>query len=532
MFSVPLDRTAAGGRRSVVNTALTRLNPLQPDARQPLAHLPGTGWFMAAVSADERQAVLMRHVSATASELWLLDLGPNAAPATNANTATHQSTPNPPGNPPAPILTQLLPRPGAPAAVYRPLDFSPDGQHLWLLSDQAGEFVELMRLHLPTGQPAGQPPGQLQRLGNPPPWDVEDAQPTADGRLVALRLNVDGRDELRLVDANTLRERPLPANLPPGSVASLQCHPQRAELALAVVDAQSPSRVWTLDLTTGTAQPWTTPRLHPALRLGELTQQQTVRWRSFDGRQISGWINRPPARFKGRRPVLVSIHGGPEAQAKAGFGGRGNYLLQTLGIAQLQPNVRGSSGYGKTFLDLDNGRLREDSVKDIGALFDWLATQPDLDPQRVVVIGGSYGGYMSLAVAATYPQRIAGAIDVVGISHFVTFLETTETYRRDLRRVEYGDERDPAMREFLHRISPLTNAHRITKPLFVAQGRNDPRVPYTEAEQIVAKVRANGTPVWYLRAENEGHGFARKENADYQFYAMVLFLRGVMGLGA
>jgi dipeptidyl aminopeptidase/acylaminoacyl peptidase len=133
-------------------------------------------------------------------------------------------------------------------------------------------------------------------------------------------------------------------------------------------------------------------------------------------------------------------------------------------------------------------------------------------------------------VAATYPERIAGAIDVVGISHFVTFLNNTETYRRDLRRSEYGDERDPAMRAFLDRISPLTNAHRITRPLFVAQGRNDPRVPFTEAEQIVAKVRGNGTPVWYLRAENEGHGFARKENADFFFYSAILFLRDTLGV--
>jgi dipeptidyl aminopeptidase/acylaminoacyl peptidase len=202
--------------------------------------------------------------------------------------------------------------------------------------------------------------------------------------------------------------------------------------------------------------------------------------------------------------------------------------VQELGVAVLRPNVRGSSGFGKTFLALDNGMLREDSVKDIGALLDWIAQQPGLDAQRVMVSGGSYGGYMSLAVSAHYAERIAGAVDDVGISHFVTFLTNTESYRRDLRRVEYGDERDPAMREFLHRISPLTNAHRIRKPLFVVQGRNDPRVPYTEAEQIVERVRANGTPVWYLRAENEGHGFARKENADFRFYAMVKFVETVL----
>jgi dipeptidyl aminopeptidase/acylaminoacyl peptidase len=253
--------------------------------------------------------------------------------------------------------------------------------------------------------------------------------------------------------------------------------------------------------------------------------QQIVRWKSFDGRSISGLLSLPPERFADKRPVLIDIHGGPEGQAKVGFMGRANHFIEDLGIAIVQPNVRGSSGYGKTFLALDNGMKREDSVKDIGALLDWIATQPRLDASRVVVSGGSYGGYMSLAVAATYPQRIAGAIDVVGISNFVTFLRNTESYRRDLRRVEYGDERDPAMRAFLERISPLTNASRIARPLFVVQGLNDPRVPYTEAEQIVEKVRASGTPVWYLRAENEGHGFRRKENADFQFYVTTLFLQ-------
>jgi dipeptidyl aminopeptidase/acylaminoacyl peptidase len=226
--------------------------------------------------------------------------------------------------------------------------------------------------------------------------------------------------------------------------------------------------------------------------------------------------------------VLIDIHGGPEAQAGFGFIGRTNYFVEELGITVIRPNVRGSSGFGKTFLTLDDGRRREDAVRDIGSLLEWIGQQPRLDPARVLVAGASYGGYMSLAVATRYADRIAGAIDVVGISNFVSFLQNTESYRRDLRRVEYGDERDPAMREFLLGISPLTNGAKITRPLFVVPGKNDPRVPFTEAEQIVAQVRANGTPVWYLRADNEGHGFARKENADYQFYAMLMFMRATL----
>ena len=225
------------------------------------------------------------------------------------------------------------------------------------------------------------------------------------------------------------------------------------------------------------------------------------------------------------RPVIVSIHGGPEAQARPGFMSRWNYFIDEMGIAIIQPNVRGSTGYGKTFVALDNGMRREDSVKDVGALLDWIALQPDLDASRVLVEGGSYGGYMALAVATHAGNRIAGAIDVVGVANFVSFLENTESYRRDLRRVEYGDERDPAMRDFLTRISPVNNAAQIRAPLFVVHGRNDPRVPYTEAEQIVTAVRKNGVPVWYLLADNEGHGYARKSNVDYLFYAMIEFLQ-------
>jgi dipeptidyl aminopeptidase/acylaminoacyl peptidase len=255
------------------------------------------------------------------------------------------------------------------------------------------------------------------------------------------------------------------------------------------------------------------------------TPIETIAWKSFDGRTITGLIQRPPKKFTGKRPVLIEIHGGPEAQARMGFNGRYNYLVNELGIAFIEPNVRGSTGYGKSFQKLDDGKLREDSVKDIGALLDWIARQPDLDASRVVVQGGSYGGYMANAVAVHYSDRIRGAIPDVGISNFVTFLERTESYRRDLRRAEYGDERDPAMRAWMEAIAPVNNAGKIRVPMFIVHGRNDPRVPVQEAEQIAATVEKNGVPVWLMIAENEGHGFAKKENADYLFYARLLFLQ-------
>jgi dipeptidyl aminopeptidase/acylaminoacyl peptidase len=187
--------------------------------------------------------------------------------------------------------------------------------------------------------------------------------------------------------------------------------------------------------------------------------------------------------------------------------------------------VRGSDGYGKHFMSLDNGFLREDSVKDIGALLDWIATQPDLDENRVAVYGGSYGGYMVLACAVHYSDRLKAVVDVVGISNFVTFLENTQDYRRDLRRAEYGDERDPEMRAHLEAISPLNNVEKMNVPMLIIQGQNDPRVPVTEAEQMVNALRERGQEVWYMNALNEGHGYRKKENRDVNGQVIMMFLQ-------
>jgi poly(3-hydroxybutyrate) depolymerase len=493
--SVPLDKTAAGGKRSEVNQTLRLIDPAQPGVSRRIAVLPGTGWYVGSVSWDDRQAALTRYLSATESQIWLLNLSSGKA-------------------------TQVLPAPGASEkGVHYAGPFTRDNSGLFVVSDRNGEFRELMLYHLASRK--------LQSLTSEIPWDASDLAVNAGARSIAARLNVDGRDELRLFDAQTLKNVDLPV-LPPGSVRSVRFHRRLNELAFAVDGSTGPSEIHSLNPTTGKVEAWTQGVVPRGVDLSGAAAPQIVRWASFDQRSISGIVYRPPARFAGRRPVLISIHGGPEAQAKLGFLGRSNYFVNELGVTVIEPNVRGSSGYGKTFLTLDNGMLREDSVRDIGSLLDWIATQPDLDASRVLVSGGSYGGYMSLAVSARYADRIAGAIDVVGISNFVTFLNNTESYRRDLRRVEYGDERDPQMRDFLERISPTNQAQRITKPLFVVQGRNDPRVPYTEAEQIVAKARANNPFVWYLRAENEGHGFVRKDNADYQFYATVMFVRATL----
>lgn len=490
--SLPLDKTAAGGTRAQVVTRIRLIDPMQPQAARLVAELDGGGWYVGAVSRDDRRIAMTRYLSANESQTWMLDV------------ASGQ-------------VAQLLPQPGTTeAATYFATAFAADDQGLLVVSDRFGEFRELLHVDLASRA--------LKRITAHIPWDISGVTTTEDGGLIAAQANVDGRDELRWFDGRTLAELPARA-LPAGSIGSTQFHRHLPTLAVSIDGPQGPSQLYSVDALTGAVDQWTRAQTPPGIDPSRFGEQRIVRWPSFDGRTISGLLNLPPPRFTGKRPVLIQIHGGPESQAKVGFMGRYNFLIDELGIAVIQPNVRGSSGYGKTFLALDNGRLREDSVKDIGALLDWIATQPGLDASRVMVSGGSYGGYMSLAVSTHYADRIAGAIDVVGISNFVSFLNNTESYRRDLRRVEYGDERDPAMRAFLERISPLTNADRITKPLLVVQGRNDPRVPYTEAEQIVARLRDKDVPVWYLRAENEGHGFARKENADFQFYTMVEFMR-------
>jgi dipeptidyl aminopeptidase/acylaminoacyl peptidase len=499
--SVPLDKTAASGTRSELVQTLRLIDPAQPGVSRRIADLPGTGWSVDAISWDDRQAALTRYISATESQVWLLNL------------ATGKTT-------------QVLPAPGsAEKAVHFAGAFTRDNSGLFIVTDRDGEFREVMLYRFATRR--------LQALTGAPVWDAGSLSVNDGVRSLAVRFNVDGREELRLFDAQTLRETPLPSNpslaaLSAASVRRLQFHRKLPELALALDGSKAPSQIYSVHPVSGAVEAWTRAHVPAGVELGNLPDPQIVRWPSFDQRSISGIVYRPPARFTGKRPVMVSIHGGPESQAKLDFLGRDGYFVNELGIVLIEPNVRGSSGYGKTFLTLDNGVLREDSVRDIGSLLDWIATQPDLDASRVLVSGGSYGGYMSLAVAARYAQRIAGAIDIVGISNFVTFLRSTESYRRDLRRVEYGDEREPAMNAFLESISPTSRAQDIIKPLFVVQGRNDPRVPYTEAQQIVALARINNPFVWYLRAENEGHGFVRKENADFQFYATVMFVRATL----
>jgi Tol biopolymer transport system component/dienelactone hydrolase len=489
-WSTAGDRIAYGStRRNGRDRDLYVMDPRDPASDRMVAEVEGGGWGVLDWSPDDKTLLVVHGLSAHQSALWLFD------------AATGQRR-------------RLTPEDGQKVS-YRGGRFAPDGRAVYATSDRGSDFARVVRIDLPGGSE--------HVLTAAAQWDVDDFELSPDGKTIAYASNEDGVDVLRLLDVATGASRPGPP-LGPGVISRLKWHPALGQLGFTFTSARSPADAYSYDPASGKVERWTeseTGGLDPST----FAQPDLVRWKSFDGRTISGFLYRPPARFAGPRPLVVSIHGGPEGQARPTFQGRTNYYLNELGVAVLFPNVRGSTGYGKTFLALDNGEKREDSVKDIGALLDWVKTRPDLDAARVMVTGGSYGGYMTLAVATHYSDRIRCALDVVGVSNFQTFLEKTEAYRRDLRRVEYGDERDPRMREFFARIAPVNNAHKITRPLFVVQGRNDPRVPVGESEQMVATVRKNGSPVWYLMATDEGHGFAKKKNQDFQFYATVRFMQ-------
>jgi dipeptidyl aminopeptidase/acylaminoacyl peptidase len=396
--------------------------------------------------------------------------------------------------------------------------WSKDGRSVYYASDENGEFQQLIEYELATGK-------KTVITGNLL-WNVDDVALADNGRRLAYVTNEDGISKLYVFDLQTKWEEMELPPLPVGLIFGLEFSKDGNELGMTLNTSQTSGDAYSINLATKELVRWTYSEVG-GLKTEKFVTPQLIRYATFDKvnnkpRMIPAFYYKP-RQANGRIPVMINIHGGPEGQARPGFSSTYQYLVNELGIAVLVPNVRGSSGYGKTYLAMDNGYKREESVKDIGALLDWIAQQPELDASRVGVTGGSYGGYMTLATLCTYNDRIRAAVDVVGISNFVTFLESTQEYRRDLRRVEYGDERDPKMREFLMKISPTTNAHKITKPLFVIQGLNDPRVPATESKQMVETVRQNGGTVWYLVAKDEGHGFRKKVNRDYQTNAESLF---------
>ncbi len=475
-------------RRNDTDTDLYVVDPRDPATDRLVARVEGGGWNIAAFSPDRQRAVARNYVQVTNSDLYLLDLSSGAM------------------TPIGDISRDI---------AYGAVEFAPDG-NLWVTSDEDSQFKRLGRLDAATGR--------FTPVVTGIDWDVSSFDIAPDGSYIAFVTNEAGISRVRLLDPRTGSVR-IVEQLPQGIVGGVDIAPW-GTLGLTLSSATNPADAFTVDPNSLNVTRWTqseTGGLDPA----DNVEPVLVETQSFDGERVSGFLYRPdPRKFPGDRPLIVSIHGGPESQFRPGFRGRSNYYLNELGIALFYPNVRGSTGYGKRFVSLDNGPFRrEDSVKDIGALMDAVLKDPAIDGDRIGITGGSYGGYMCYASAIAYADRVDGALCNVAISNFVTFLENTQSYRRDLRRVEYGDERDPVQRAKLLEISPLSRIDEIRSPLFVVQGANDPRVPASEAEQIVEAVRAGGNDVWYLLGQNEGHGFSKKENQDYLFWSSLLFWR-------
>ena len=486
-------------RRNGASNDIWIMDPDEPEnARIALESADGSWWGPTEFSASGSKILVNNYVSVSDSSIHVVDLDSGA-------------------------VSLLAGGPDNRSVNYS-VAMDDDNNGFWLITDQAGEFNQLA---WQSNDPGSAPQVVTSKIA----WNVTSAVLSHNRRRMAFISNENGTSRLYLLDTATRDYRRVDV-IPTGRAFNITFSPDDRRLGMTLNTPQTPSDSFVLDLGAGplgygALTRWTESEVG-GLDTTAFRVPEAVQFPSFDSidgvpRKIPAWIYRPDR--KGPHPVVIAIHGGPEGQARPTFSSTYQLWLDKLGVAVIQPNVRGSDGYGKTYLSLDNGFRREDSVKDIGALLDWIATQPDLDASRVAVIGGSYGGYMVLASAMHYGERLRAAVDIVGISNFVTFLENTRDYRRDLRRAEYGDERDPAMRAHLEDISPANHASAIGTPMFIVQGENDPRVPVTEARQMVDALRREGQTVWYMNALNEGHGYRRRENRDIYQQATVLFLQ-------
>jgi len=481
---IAYDSTRRDGR----NRDLYVMDPSEPASARLLAQLEGN-WFPLDWSPDDNRLLVMESVS-SASETYLWSMDPETG-AKSALTSREDG-----------------------AVLWIHAEFSADGRAIYALGDRGGEVPRLWRYDLE---------GRSWTAFSPDGDAIEAFAVAPDGRRLAVVIDRDASSRLAILNAATRRPEQVPS-LPPGVISSLAWHPRTGELAVAFAGARTFSDVLSLRPGARDFERWTASEVGGASP-ASLSEAETIRWKSFDGLTISGVLYRPAARFTGPRPVIINIHGGPELRERPRALGRSNYFRHELGIALIYPNVRGSIGFGRTFESLDDGRRRGHPVKDIGALLDWIAAQPDLDERRVMLTGASYGGYLTLMAAAEYHDRIRCAFEGFGMSDLPAFLETTDMSRRADRNVEYGDPSDPATRDYLTGRSPLTHASKLTMPLFIAQGARDTRVPLAQADALVAAVRRNNAPLWYVVYTDAGHMQFTTATNDYNMYAWVMFVK-------
>lgn len=463
-----------------------------PKNTKLILQVKGGGWGIGDLSSDGKKLLVEEYISANESHLWMVDI--ETSKQTEVTNRTQKSI------------------------VQNKANFSDNLNEIWFITDRDNEFQRLASMDLSTKK--------VTYYTTTIPWDVSSYTLSYDKTTLAFVTNEGGLNKLYLMNTSTKKFNEV-KNVPVGSISGIMFTRKGNSLFFTQSTADSSSDVYQLNLSSNEIVSWTESELGE-MQKEDMSRPKFIEWNSFDKLKISGFYYPASPKFTGKRPVLIQIHGGPESQSSASFLGPNNYYTNEMGIAIIYPNVRGSSGFGKTYIAKDNGFLREDSVKDIGALLDWIALQPELDKDKVMIMGGSYGGYMTLATAFHYADRIKCSVDIVGISNFNTFLKNTEEYRRDLRRVEYGDERNPKMYAFLDKIAPLNNTDKIKKPMFIIQGTNDPRVPLTEALQMRDKLKAQGNTVWYLEAKDEGHGFKKKPNVDFQRLAVIKFMEAYL----
>jgi dipeptidyl aminopeptidase/acylaminoacyl peptidase len=467
---------------------LRLIDPFKPDSDRLIAKSPGSYFKAYDWSPDDKRIVFCDFTSNTASTLWLIDVIS--------------------GN-----KTLVSPKVDQPEYYDYP-QFSKDGKGIYVVTDHESDMRRIAYIDLATLK--------VSYVQSNPKWDVDEFQLAPNGKTLAYVTNEEGVSRLHLFDISANKELAAP-ELPIGVISDLKWNKNSTDVAFNFKSSRTVNDVYSANVETGKVELWGKSNTN-GVDTDSFSLPELIHWTTFDKRSISGFLYRPPTKFKGKRPVIIDIHGGPEEQYRPVFGYEDNYFLNELGVVKIYPNVRGSSGYGKAFLALDNGTRREDAVKDIGSLLDWVKTQPDLDADRVLVEGASYGGYLALSTACAYSYRIRGAISESGITNLASFVANTEGWRRELQRSEFGDERHPKVKEFLARIAPLNNAQKIKKPLLIIHGQNDPRVPVAEAAALVAATK-DRIPVWYILAKDEGHGLVQQNNRNYRLYASILFVK-------
>lgn len=452
----------------------------------------GGYWVATDWSPDDSKLIVIQYLSSTKSNSFILDLKTKE-------------------------LTQI--NDDGTEAVFLANGWDRTGTKIYATTNLGKEFNTMVQYDVQTKK--------IEYITDDIPWDIEEGAVNKSRTKAAFTANENGFSQLYLMDLTSNKYKKVP-NLPVGQIYSFKFHPTKEELAMVLNTTETPGDVYSLDLDTGKIKRWTTSEVG-GLDTSLFPKPELINFDTYDEvdgkkRKIPAFVYKP-LNAKGPLPVMISIHGGPEGQHTPSFSSFYAFLANEMGIAVIAPNVRGSSGYGKTYLKLDNGFNREDSVKDIGKLIEWIENNADFNNDKIAVFGGSYGGYMVLSSMYNFNDKLKCGVDIVGISNFVTFLENTEEYRRDLRRAEYGDEREPKMREYLESISPTNHVDEFKSPLFVIQGANDPRVPASESEQMVKSIRENEGTVWYMLAKDEGHGFRKKENRDRMTEAVAIFLQ-------